>query len=211
MMLSLSTIKVMVVDDDPDIPSVFSMCLDDRYQVTGFASGKEAISAAKETCFPIAILDLKMEGLSGIEVMKRLREICTRQQIIIFTGFASTESAIESLNLGAFQYLQKPFRIATMRTIVARAADRYRRETSHAAEGSVEYLQSLGMRTREIDVVQEIMDGKSASEIAQKFFISRRTVETHVQNIFSRLKVSSKVALIAKLRDPRKDFTSGGS
>lgn len=201
----------MVVDDDLDIPEVFSMCLDDRYEVTGFPSGEEAITAAKEACYPIAILDLKMKGLSGIEVMRQLREICPRQQIIIFTGFASTESAIESLNLGAFQYLQKPFRIATMQAIVARAADRYRRETSRAAECSVEYLQSLGMRTREIDVVREIIDGKSTSEIARKFFISRRTVETHVQNIFSRLKVSSKVALIAKLRDPRKDFTSGGS
>lgn len=112
--------KLLVVDDEPLVRETLRYCLQGDYDVTSVASGEEAIAASLREDFPVVILDLCMQGLSGIETLKRLKEIRETQNVIILTAYQSMESAINALNLGAFSYQTKPFDRSSLREVIAR-------------------------------------------------------------------------------------------
>lgn len=117
--------RLLVVDDEPLVRQTLSLCLDDEYDVKTVASGEEAIEACSKEIFPVVILDLCMEGISGIETLKRLKKIRELQKVIILTAYESVESAISALNLGAFNYLTKPFERLHLKEVVSRGFETY--------------------------------------------------------------------------------------
>lgn len=117
--------KLLVVDDEPLVRQTLRYCLEDNYDITSVASGEEAIAASLREDFPVVILDLCMQGLSGLDTLKRLKEIRETQNIIILTAYQSMESAIKALNLGAFNYLTKPFDRANLQEVIARGFEVY--------------------------------------------------------------------------------------
>jgi len=117
--------KVLVVDDEPLVRETLSFILRDEYEVTAVGSGEEAIEASMRESFPVVILDLCMEGLSGIETLQRLKKIRESQNIIILTAYESTETAIAALNLGAFNYLTKPFERVLLKQVISRGFAAY--------------------------------------------------------------------------------------
>ncbi len=126
--------KVLVVDDEPLVRQTLSMCLRDQCEVTTVSSGEEAIEVATRETFPVVILDLRMDGISGIETLKRLKKIRETQNVIILTAYESMESAIAALNNGAFNYLTKPFETARLRRIVADGFEVYEQLTLREEE-----------------------------------------------------------------------------
>ncbi len=117
--------KLLVVDDEPLVRQTLSYCLEDEYDVTAVASGEEAIEASMKDSYPVVILDLCMNGLSGIETLKRLRQIQETQKVIILTANESMESAISALNCGAFNYLTKPFERAHLKEVISHGFEDY--------------------------------------------------------------------------------------
>lgn len=124
-MLSEGPRKLLIVDDEPLVRQTLSLVLEDEYEVVAVGSGEEAISAALQETFPVVILDLCMEGLSGIETLRRLKKIREDQNVIILTAYESTETAIAALNLGAFNYLTKPFERRHLKEVVSRGFATY--------------------------------------------------------------------------------------
>lgn len=114
-----------MVDDEPLVRETLEFCLEDSYDVTAVSSGEEAIAASQREDFPVVILDLCMQGLSGLETLKRLKKIREEQNIIILTAYQSMESAITALNLGAFNYLTKPFDRSDLKEVIARGFEVY--------------------------------------------------------------------------------------
>jgi len=80
----------------------------ESYEVVTAASGSEAIDLLKQDAFDLVLTDLKMPGIDGLEVLRRGKEIAPQAVVLIFTGYASLESAIEALREGAYDYLVKP-------------------------------------------------------------------------------------------------------
>lgn len=117
--------KLLVVDDEPLVRETLDYCLRDEYEVTAVASGEEAIEASLRENYPVVILDLCMGGISGIETLKRLKQIRKSQNIIILTAYESTESAIMALNSGAFNYLTKPFERTHLKEVISRGFEVY--------------------------------------------------------------------------------------
>lgn len=117
--------KLLVVDDEPLVRETLDFCLRDEYDVTTVASGEEAIEVSRREDFPVVILDLRMEGLSGLETLKRLKQIREIQNIIILTAYESMDTAITALNLGAFNYLTKPFERSRLREVISRGFAAY--------------------------------------------------------------------------------------
>lgn len=126
---SLPLRKLLVVDDEPLVRQTLSFILQDEYEVTSVGSGAEAIEASMREPFPVVILDLCMEGLSGIETLQRLKKIRETQNVIILTAYESTETAIAALNLGAFNYLTKPFERAQLKRVISRGFETYEQES----------------------------------------------------------------------------------
>jgi CheY-like chemotaxis protein len=121
----ISNRRVLVVDDEPLVRQTLDFCLRDDYSVAAVSSGEEAVEAVRNEAFPVVILDLCMEGLSGIETLVKLREIREHQNVIILTAYQTIERAVSALNLGAFCFLSKPFEQAQLKDAVARGVDAF--------------------------------------------------------------------------------------
>lgn len=104
-----SHIRVLLVDDEEALLEFLSKrLLKQGFTIKATFSGEEAIEVAKEQAFDVAVVDLKMPGIDGVETQKRLKEIQPFLQCIVLTGHGSIESALESGQRDAFQYLLKP-------------------------------------------------------------------------------------------------------
>ena len=108
-------IRLLIVDDDEKLLKTMAerLVLND-FDVTTASEGKHAIKAAKKGRFDVAIVDLKMPGMDGIELLTILKKKHKFLEIIILTGFASLESAVECTKLGAFGYIEKPFKFDSL-------------------------------------------------------------------------------------------------
>jgi DNA-binding NtrC family response regulator len=94
------------------------------HEVTVCPDGKSAIKALEKGPFDAAILDLRMPGLGGIEVLEHLKKVAPDTEAIIMTGYASMETAIEAVRLGAFDYITKPCKLAQIETVLAKVAEK---------------------------------------------------------------------------------------
>ena len=107
--LSGKKIKVLLVDDEKNFVEVLYKRLSRRnVDVTKTFSGTEGIQALRKVDFDVAILDLKMEDMDGLEVLKIFKKMYPKMEVIILTGHESEQTAREGLKYGAFAYLTKP-------------------------------------------------------------------------------------------------------
>ena len=112
---SVYPIKLLLVDDEVGYVNVLANRLSKRgLQVTKTYSGTEALQALRKQDFDVAVLDLKMEDMDGIEVLKIIKKMDPRLAVIILTGHGSEQAAREGLQFGAFDYLMKPCEFKTL-------------------------------------------------------------------------------------------------
>src|SRR4051794_38295434 len=88
------------------------------HEVTVCPDGKAAVKTLEKSIFDAAILDLRMPGLTGIEVLEQLKQVCPDTEVVIMTGHASMETAIEAVRLGAFDYLSQPGQLGEVEGIL---------------------------------------------------------------------------------------------
>ncbi len=105
-----NTIKILLVDDEVK----FLKAIADRLAIKGFEvttadNGEEALQAAQKGGFDVAVIDLQMPGMDGTQVLKLLKQNHKFIEIIMLTGHATVDSAVECTKLGAFKYLEKPY------------------------------------------------------------------------------------------------------
>src|SRR6056297_3321307 len=102
-------IRVLVVDDEEQFVQQLAERLRLReYDVTTAFNGEEALDTIKHYIFDVVILDVAMRGIDGIETLRGIKKIKPLTEVIMLTGHATVESAIEGMKLGAFDYLMKP-------------------------------------------------------------------------------------------------------
>ena len=102
--------KILLVDDEEALTTSLSKFLRAKgYQVNAVPSGKQAIQALEDDGYDIVVLDLKMPGMDGITTLKEIKKLGLLTEIMILTGHGSIDSAFESFNLGAYDFLTKPF------------------------------------------------------------------------------------------------------
>src|SRR2546425_12642912 len=122
---TLATPTVLVVDDEPSVRAL----LTDALQIEGFkvvtaASGLTALDHVASRTFSSAILDIRMPELDGMETLRRLRELAPRLPVIVLTGYGDIPSAVETMRLGASDYLTKPVRPEAIGLAGRRALER---------------------------------------------------------------------------------------
>ncbi|MBA3009048.1 MAG: response regulator [Proteobacteria bacterium] len=102
-------VKVLIVDDEKDFVEIFSLRLSSQGEKVSTAySGREALSVLETTAVDVVILDIRMPGMDGIQVLKQIKTLYPLVEVILLTGHGSTETAVEGMKLGAFDYLMKP-------------------------------------------------------------------------------------------------------
>lgn len=116
------TIKLLIVDDEKQFLESIAKRLELRgFVVTKASNGEEAIAAASQDRFDLALLDLKMPGMDGKEVLEILRREHRFLEVIILTGHGSIDSAVECTKLGAFGYLSKPYELEKLLEVLKEA------------------------------------------------------------------------------------------
>jgi len=118
------TTRTLIIDDEVE----FSQTLAERLTMRGLKvdtaiSGTEALEKARKTTFDVVILDLVMPGMDGIETLKRLRAIKPDLQVILLTGHGTIEKSVESLKLGALDFLEKPANLDDLLAKIGEAKD----------------------------------------------------------------------------------------
>jgi two-component system nitrogen regulation response regulator GlnG len=116
--------KLLVVDDEPNVLySIEKTFRSDTLEVIGAQTGGQAIELVKRVRPDVAILDVRLSDMSGLELFDRIREIDPRLPVIVVTAYAATETAIEAMKRGAYEYLLKPIEVPHLREIVQRALE----------------------------------------------------------------------------------------
>ncbi|WP_305045752.1 sigma-54-dependent transcriptional regulator [Geoalkalibacter sp.] len=119
--------QILVIDDEGHNRQALSLLLSHSgYQVQSAASGEEALEIMQKTPFEIIISDLFLPGVSGIDILKRVKEESPYTSVILITGNASAETAVEAMKEGAFDYITKPFNFEKLKVIVAKAVEKSR-------------------------------------------------------------------------------------
>jgi PAS domain S-box-containing protein len=118
--------KLLLIDDEPDILRVLSMSLKaDGYDVVSAQNGPEGIAAFEKEKPDIVITDIKMPGMDGIEVLKKIKDLNTDTEVIIITGHGDIENAIEALKHGASDFINKPIRDEALAIALGRAREKF--------------------------------------------------------------------------------------
>lgn len=104
--------KILMVDDEEDLMKTVVNRLNKRnFKTTGVLSGEEALETIKKDPFDIVVLDVKMRGIDGIETLRELKKIDPGIEVILLTGHASVDAALDGMKLGAYEFLMKPCKI----------------------------------------------------------------------------------------------------
>lgn len=128
-----ATISILLVDDEIiSLQNVGHFLGQKEYSVTTAAGGSQAIALINERAFDLVITDLKMPDVDGVQVMKNAKEMYPDIEVIIVTGYATINSAVEAMSRGAFYYMTKPIKLEELHTLVIQATEKVilRREIS---------------------------------------------------------------------------------
>ena len=118
-------IKVLVIDDDPSICKTVGLLLEDHgYSPRTYTDPTEAVEAADKESFQVALIDLRMPAMDGVEVVEALKRIDDRMSCIVMTAYPDLDSATETMRRGTCDYISKPFKQEELVTAVDRACQR---------------------------------------------------------------------------------------
>lgn len=119
--------KILIVEDEKSMREVLKILLEgENYLVTPASDGLEGISYIDKDIFDLVITDVKMPRIDGLELLRKTKEISPDTLVIMITAFGTAESAIEAMKLGAYDYINKPFKIDEIRLIVKKAIEKKR-------------------------------------------------------------------------------------
>ena len=190
--------QIYVVDDDPVVREMLSLILrEEGYDVICFADGAALLAAGNRKLPACILLDIDIPGPSGIDVLKKLRAGKCDVPVFIISGKGDIPTAVEAINAGAVDFIEKPFRAGD---VVARLRAELAGGSNQQATVVPDICPTLDCLTcRENEVLKLCVLGLSSKEISAKLNISFRTVEDHRSNIIRKLGVRNTAELVLKV------------
>ena len=150
-------IKLLIVDDEEKFLSATAKRLGRRdFDVTTATEGNQAIRAAKKGKFDMAILDLRMPGMDGMELLQILKKKHKFLEVIILTGYASIDSAVEATKLGAFSYLEKPYNFEKLLEVLKEAYETRLRKKFEHDKKRTEEIEFLAMGSSPMGILRSL-------------------------------------------------------
>ena len=182
---------VCVVDDDPGMRKSLEMVLDSADLRARMYSGademlRELSCDPGRRCCGCLLLDLQMPGMTGIELLRRLRELGYDAPVIVVTGTATVLSAVESMKLGAVDFLEKPVDHRTLINKVQQALAAYAAKRAEASEVEAIRARMADLTDRELELVRLVVSGLANKQIATEMGISIKTVANHRANLMAK-------------------------
>lgn len=194
---------VYIVDDDAAVRDALGLLLSlHGYRTAFFSDADSFLRAWTSEASGCLLLDIRMPGMDGLSLQKKLRELGSRLPVLIITGHGDVHSAREAFRSEAVDFLEKPLQegplVAAIEEALARAA------RPGAGTASPDYLKRHASLTpREREVMELVVAGRHNREIAEELGISVRTVEVHKSRVMEKLQVESIAELVRQhLQNP---------
>ena len=208
----MNQIRVLIADDHALFREALHLLLEQEgdIKVVGQATdGNQALSMTETLQPDILLLDVRMPGIGGLEVLPKIRAKSTRTKVLILSGYSEDNFIVEALQQGAKGYLSKTLTrgdiLKAIRTTLAGELWAERKMLTQTLESLLQKVNELhrpfhenfeALTERELEVVKWVIQGMTNKEIATKLGISEKTVKTHLRNIFSKLKITRRLQLL---------------
>jgi DNA-binding NtrC family response regulator len=141
--------RILIVDDDENIRKVLAMILEDEgYSVDQAETAKQAIEKSKKNFYNIALIDIRLPDMEGIELLTKIRDTTPRMRKIIITGYPTLQNAIEAVNRGADAYILKPFDVNKVLATIKEQLRKQEEEMRYSQEKVAEFIET---RVRELE------------------------------------------------------------
>jgi two-component system response regulator AtoC len=148
------TARILVVDDDENIRKVLATILEDEgYDVDLVDTAKKAIEKTRRNFYNIALIDVRLPDMEGIELLTKVRDTTPKMRKIIITGYPTLQNAIEAVNRGADAYIVKPFDMEKALKTINEQLRMQEQEAKFSQEKVAEFIET---RVRELDVAKEV-------------------------------------------------------
>lgn len=200
----MSTALAYIVDDDEAIRDALAWLFQTRdVMAAAWPSAEAFLADYRDDMRGCVVLDIRMEGMSGLECFDQLLERQCTMPVIFLTGHGDVPLAVAALRKGAYHFIEKPFNDNELVDIVIQALQRD--AVRHAGEASRASIATrlAELTPRECEVMERILAGKFNKVIADELNIAMRTVEVHRARIFEKMGVKSAVDLARLLSGKR--------
>ena len=188
---------VYVVDDDEAVRDSLQWLLEGKdYRVRCFESAESFLSRYDPREVACLIVDIRMEGMTGLELQNRLLEGHSPLPIVFITGHGDVPMAVETMKKGAMDFIQKPFKEDQLVSLVERMLDRARETFSVSQQAADRDALLAKLTLRESQVLERIVAGRLNKQIADDLSISIKTVEAHRANIMEKLNANTVADLL---------------
>ena len=195
MAMDANKIRIMVIDDQAVVRQGFVSLIKtvpDMEIVGEGSNGQEAVGLFRQLRPDITLMDLRMPGVSGAEAITQIRVEFPAARIIVLTTFDGDEDIYRALQAGAQGYLLKDMFFEELEAAIRKVHAGARLIPGSVAERLAARMSSSELTGRELEVLRQIVDGKSNKEIGNALNISEATVKSHINNILSKLGVSDR-------------------
>jgi two-component system response regulator FixJ len=188
---------VFVVDDNLGVRKSLRALLESASLVVEtYASGEEFLAAYEPDRPGCLVLDVRLQHGSGLDLQDELRRRKATLPIIVLTGYGNVPTSVRALKAGAVDFLQKPAPPKLLLERIRAALDSDRQARAVTTERAVVLEQLAHLTSREREVMEHLVTGKTSKQIAATMNVSVRTVEGHRRMVLSKLNVSSAAQLV---------------
>jgi two-component system response regulator FixJ len=187
---------VHIVDDDAHVRASTSFLLRSLgYAAEVYESGTEFLREARLEGGCI-LLDLRMPGMSGLDVQQALAARGIDMPLIVLSGHADVSAAVEAMKLGAVDFLEKPYEEQKLAAAIARAAELAETSEARSTRKQAANAQLQRLSKREFEILQGLLSGMSNKAIARRLDLSPRTVEMHRARLMTKLRMETLTDVI---------------
>jgi len=203
------TNKIVIIEDNDQIREAFTLLLnlrDDFSVVNTYSNCEDAIKNIEDDAPHIVLMDIDLPGISGIEGTKIIKKKIPSANIIIITVFENGKTVFEALCAGATGYLTKNSdkdRLMSAIDEVIKGGAPMSSKIARLVVQSFQKNMNSPLTSRETEILSQISEGKSYTNIADALFISKETVKYHIKNIYIKLQVNNKADAIKRANEDR--------
>ena len=188
---------VYIVDDDEAVRDSLRWLLEaNNYRVRAYASAEAFLAEYDEQQPGVLIVDVRMPGMSGLELQEQLIARKSSMPVVFITGHGDSPMAISTMKKGAVDFLEKPFDETALREIVGRMFEQANQRLTQAKAVRQHEAMLARLTSREQQVLERIVAGRLNKQIADDLGISIKTVEAHRANIMEKLQVTTVADLM---------------
>lgn len=188
---------IHVIEDDPAVLNSLCAVLEAYgYQTQPFTSAEAFLDSFDKHAKSCVLMDLRLPGISGMELLKHLRELDARCAVIVITAHGDVPVAVQAMRLGAIDFIEKPPSVEQLLESIKSVETRFANRPSLAVPKKIVEERLSKLTDRENEVLQLLLEGKLNKEIASELGLSRRTVEVHRSRIREKMQARGIADLI---------------